>query len=113
MTQARTATLDFMLEICICEGNAVTLRCSPVLKQYKVLLQVQVLGLFDNQLEGGLPEIWSDLSNVSPHGRYIHNDLITCPQSFQHNNLRYKECHIRGAVARTGVEQQCIGRELA
>lgn len=66
MAQARTTTLACKLKIYICEGNAITLHCSPVLQQNKVLLQVQVLGLFDNQLEGGLPEIWNNLTNVSP-----------------------------------------------
>ena len=31
----------------------------------KVLQQVQVLGLTNNQLEGSLPETWSNLTSVS------------------------------------------------
>ena len=59
MAQASTTTLGFMPEICIHEFHA------PVLKQDKVMLQLQQLGMASNQLEGGLPESWSNLTSVS------------------------------------------------
>lgn len=64
MSQASTSTLAFLLEICEREGNAATLRCSPVLKQNKLLLQVKALGFGNNQLEGSLPESWGNLTSV-------------------------------------------------
>lgn len=48
------------------EGNAAFVPCSTTSKQNKVLVQMQELGMFNNQLQGALPESWSNLTNVSP-----------------------------------------------
>ena len=37
-----------------------------MLKHNSVLLQVQVVGMNDNFLQGGLPDSWSNLTHVSP-----------------------------------------------
>ena len=80
-----------MLGTCICAGNAITARISLLLKQDKLLLQVQVLDLSNNQLDGSLPESWGNLTNV----RHCLDALI------QLNSFVPQKLHQKGLLPTT------------
>ena len=73
------------------EDNAATLPRSPVLKRNKLLLPVQTLSLFNNQLEGSLPESWGNLTSVI-HGfeLLIQVHTVGVPQKLQQIQLGLK-----------------------